>query len=147
MARRYLHALVFFDREGSGAEQKTREELEQELESQLSASGWGNRAAVVVIDPELETWVWSESPNVASALGWPDSGPMLRSWMVAQELLPRGEIKPTRPKEALERVLREARTPRSPALYDELARQVNLSKCTDAAFCKLRHVLKEWFGT
>jgi hypothetical protein len=30
----------------------------------LFTSGWENRAAAVVLDPELEIWVWSDSPEV-----------------------------------------------------------------------------------
>lgn len=65
------HALVVFDHKGCGREDLPRIELESELEERLHASGWGNRAAVICLDPELETWVWSPSPEVPSTLGWP----------------------------------------------------------------------------
>lgn len=69
-ARKYAYAMVMFDREGCGKEDKTRVELEQQLASELSRSGWADRAAVIVIDPELEIWVFSDSPEVDKALGW-----------------------------------------------------------------------------
>ena len=61
---KFQHALVMFDREGCGREHKTRTELENEIEERLSSSGWGNRAAAIIIDPELENWVWSDSPEL-----------------------------------------------------------------------------------
>jgi len=62
--RQFAHALLIFDRVGSGRETHSRIELETALEEQLAISGWGERAGVVVIDPELEAWVWSDSPHV-----------------------------------------------------------------------------------
>ncbi|MHB8628248.1 MAG: hypothetical protein ACYDBJ_13875 [Aggregatilineales bacterium] len=67
---RYEHALVLFDHAGSGGEARTVEELQDDLENQLRRNGWGNHARVVVIDPELEIWVWSNSQQVDVCLGW-----------------------------------------------------------------------------
>ncbi|MBN1910293.1 MAG: hypothetical protein JW818_11180 [Pirellulales bacterium] len=58
------HALVIFDLEGSGLESTSRNEIESELETNLARNGWSDRAAVIVISPELENWVWSDSPEV-----------------------------------------------------------------------------------
>jgi hypothetical protein len=139
------HALVIFDREGSGQEQSTREELEAAAEQQL-AVGWGSNAAVVVIDPELEAWLWSNSPHVATALGWRDTTKDVRQWLVEEEWLPdRTQVKPDRPKEALEAVLRHVRKPRSSAIYREIASKVSLATCTDPAFLKFRQTLAGWF--
>ena len=55
---RWDHALVVFDREGCGHDEKPREVLESEVENRLAVNGWENHARVVVIDPELESWVW-----------------------------------------------------------------------------------------
>src|SRR5947209_5369412 len=51
------HALVVMDREGSGREELTRDNLEQQIEEALEKSGWGSRAGAVVVDPELDLWV------------------------------------------------------------------------------------------
>ena len=67
--RDYHHALVLLDREGSGRESRSRLELEEDLEGRL-ATEWSERSAVVVIDPELEIWLWSDSPEVDAVLGW-----------------------------------------------------------------------------
>ena len=60
---RFAHALVLLDRVGSGQERSARDELEIEIDKRLSSSGWGDRASAVVIEPELDIWVWSDSPK------------------------------------------------------------------------------------
>ncbi len=143
--RLYAHALLIFDREGCGLEQQTREELERQVEARLASSGWGDRAAVVVIDPELEMWVWSNSPHVSNALGWRDQPTGLREWLTDEGLLRNEQVKPDRPKEAMEHVLRRTHRPRSSQIYKDLAQRVSLERCTDPAFLKLRQVLMRWF--
>jgi len=100
--KRYAHALVIFDREGCGNEGRSREELEEEVEGRLAGGGWRDRVRAVVLDPELECWVWSDSPHVDAALGWQGRTPALRSWLVENDFLAEGTTKPTRPKEAME---------------------------------------------
>lgn len=52
-------------------------ELEIELEYRLQQSGWDeDRARVVVLEPELEIWVWSDSPLVDTYLGWEAHSPI-----------------------------------------------------------------------
>lgn len=151
LLRRFLkshrYAMAVFDREGSGREALSPQQLEEDLEERLRRSGWGNRARAVAIDPELEAWVWSGSPQVAHALGWSDPGELHR-WLTAHEFLdrcaPQG-TKPCRPKEAMEAALHQARVPRSSAIYAELARRVSVARCGDRAFCRLRDTLRRWF--
>jgi len=145
--RSYRHALVIFDREGCGSEDKSREELEQRVEAHLSQSGWKNRAAAIVIDPELENWVWANSPHVEIALGWKGRIPGLRDWLASEGFLPSPKVsKPSHPKEAVERALRLAGKPRSSSIYSQLAKNVTLTGCTDKAFVKFRQVMTQWFG-
>ena len=68
----HAHAMVIFDREGCGQDTESRSELEATVETALRKAGWGDRTAAIVIDPELENWVWSPSPHVADCLGWRD---------------------------------------------------------------------------
>jgi hypothetical protein len=141
----HAHALILFDREGSGQEQETRAALENEVEKRLEASGWEGRSAAIVFDPELDIWVWSDSPHVEKILSWRDRDPDLRSWLRQQGLLIGGHTKPERPKEALEKALREVRKPRSSELYRRLAEHVSLSRCRDPAFLKFKETLRKWF--
>jgi hypothetical protein len=143
--RTHFHTLVFLDREGCGREELTKTELETQIENNLKKTGWGDRGQVIVLDPELEIWVWSDSPHVDHELGWGKRQPDLRTWLRNKGFLTEGEEKPFRPKEALESVLRSVKRPRSSALYQALARKVSLEKCSDPAFLKLKSVLREWF--
>lgn len=137
---RARHGLIVFDREGCGQESRTAEELEQELETRL-AQIWGDRAAVVVIDPELESWVWAGRSQIQSELGL--SGEGLRAVLGGFEMGLEG--KPCRPKEAFEEALRRAQRPASAALYGKLAETIGLKECGNRSFTKLRDCLNRWF--
>ena len=142
----YEHAVLMFDREGCGQNAAQAADLETELEQELTRSGWGSHAAAIVIEPELDVWVWSDSPHVATEIGWRDRQTGLRAWLQDKGFLLPGQIKPPRPKEALEAVLREVRRPRSSALYLSIAKKVSLARCADPAFARLRTTLQRWFG-
>ncbi len=133
----FAQALVVFDRHGCGS-QEAAADLERSVEQSLSATGWDGCCRIVVIDPELDIWVWSDSPHVDRLLGWGDRDPTLRDWLAQEGLLAADASKPTAPKEALERALRLAHRPRSSALYYELARSVSIARCQDRAFLRLR---------
>lgn len=141
----HRHALVMLDREGSGREDLPRDTLEKRIEISLAHAGWEDRACAIVIDPELEIWVWSGSPHVDIVLGWEGRQPNLRAWMMAEGFLRPDQIKPNRPKEAVEQALRLASRARSSSRYLELARKVSLEQCVDPAFAKLKQTLKTWF--
>jgi hypothetical protein len=143
---RATHALVVLDRAWEGAPAGTASELEQCLEASLSVSTVTDWARAVVIDPELEAWVFSDSPHTPRALGWSGGMAALRSALTAEALWIEGEPKPRDPKAAVEWALRKARVPRSSSIYRELAGKVSLSHCEDRSFIRLRSLLGEWFG-
>lgn len=145
-ATTHRHALVLFDREGSGQDEDSRLDLEAQVLAASLGTPWKGRAAVVVVDPEIDTWVWSTSPHVPAALGWVNQTTTLPEWLAEQGYLTASaEIKPARPKEAMEAVLREVKKPRSSAIYKSLAEKVSFQKCADAAFLRLMEVLRGWF--
>lgn len=144
-ANHFRHALVIFDREGCGQEGQVREDLETQVAERLFRAGWEGRAQAVVIDPELEMWVWSDSPHVDRVLGWHDRQPELRAWLMEQGFLDRQGTKPARPKEAFQAALRYVRKPLSPSLFSALAEKVGLGRCTDPSFLKLKELLQTWF--
>jgi len=141
----HARAIVLFDRKGCGREDASAPELENALRDELRHSGWEERAEVVVLDPELEAWVWSESPQVERCLGWAGRRPALREWLEHNRLWEEGSPKPSDPKSAVDLALRETRTgPRRPVLV-ELARSVGLRRCRDRAFLRFREILQRWF--
>jgi hypothetical protein len=145
-ASQYLHGLLMFDHAGSSRESESPDAIEADLARQLGKTPWDQRAAVIVVAPELEAWVWSDSPHVETELGWIGRQPNLREWLMARDFLEAGQAKPVRPKEAMEAVLWETRKPRSSAIYQALAEKVSLRTCSDRAFGKLKSVLQGWFA-
>lgn len=140
------HALVLFDYHGCGAQHEASpSEIEGKVEDNLARSGWQNRARCVVIDPELEVWVWSDSPEVDRCLGWENRSTRVPEWLREQGWWPQDASKPPRPKAALERALEEVRQPRSSALFRELASAVSVARCKDPSFQQLQNTLRDWF--
>lgn len=143
----YAYALVFFDMEGCGAESTSREQVESILEEDMAKNGWENRSAVVVIDPEIEAWVWSESPRVDEILGWKNRKPDMRSWLQSKtDFWDPNDAKPSRPKEAMRSCLRHVRKQPSASIFNDLAQKVSLRRCSDPSFIKLKAILSNWFG-
>ena len=140
----YRYALVMFDRQGCGRERRSSSDLENEVEQLLRVSGWEDCycCATMVLDPEPEIWVFTNSPHVVTLIADGDEE-LYRRTLEACSCFPNG--KPRAPKEVMESLLRIKRIPRSPALYAELARQVSLTRCQDRAFQRLRSVLQQWF--
>ncbi len=143
----YTYALVVFDKEGSGQENKSRAVIEHQVEQTIAANGWNvEQVAVISIDPEVENWIWINSPHVAQSLEWKESASLF-DWLTANGFLEAGAAKPGRPKEAMETVLRKSKRPRSAAIYRAIAEQVSWKRCTDPAFLKMIQVLTNWFTT
>lgn len=142
---RYAHAVVLFDHDGCGSPDTTAEDLERAVEQSL-APVWFNRAGVVVLEPELEAWVWSDSPEVMRILGWDGSADELASWLNSLGVWPTNAAKPVDPKSAMIRTLCRTRKRRSAAIFEELAKRVSFKRCADRAFLKMRTLLQTWFG-
>jgi hypothetical protein len=144
LATNYHKSIIIFDREGSGGEHLSREELEQSVEQSLK-DFWEDRVAVIVIDPELETWIWVPSAHVAEATNW-QSIDDLFSWLEQENWKIETDAKPSRPKEALEAALRKSKKPFSSSIHKAIAEKASYKHCTDPAFLKLIATLCEWFG-
>jgi hypothetical protein len=140
----YKFGLVVFDKEGCGKESSTRSELETEVEASLSMIGWGDRAKVVVIEPELENWIWVKSPRLAEIINW-ESIDSLYDWLAYKNYLSDDSPKPNLPKEAFERVLYIKRKRRSSSIYKQIASTVSFRGCTDPSFLKFTQIISEWF--
>ena len=141
----FKHSLLIFDHEGCGVEGESAGAIETRMETEMDKAGWEGQSAVIVIEPELDAWVWSDSPHVSDILGWKTQSQDLRAWLESEGWIVQGAIKPHRPKEALEVALRKAKKPRTAILYRDLAENVSLRGCTDRAFAKLRSSLLRWF--
>ena len=141
--RSHERALVVLDCEWEGS--KGRTSIVQHVTSNLVGSGWdANAVKVIAIDPELENWLWQDKPQVAEALRYRSSVP-LRQYLADHGWWPQGLIKPPRPKEAAEWILRQTKQPRSSAIYEKLAEHISIRNCTDAAFAEMHSTLQVWF--
>ena len=142
----YAKAMVVFDFRGCGAEDVGPEELEEVLETELASAGWSNEnAAVIVLYPELEAWLFGGSfQRLQQAIGW--TGSMsLQDWFVQEGFLDQRYAKPTSPQVAMDALLSEARVARSSALFEQVAMRQSLVRCQDRAFQKFRNTLQRWF--
>ena len=144
-SRQYRHGLLMFDHTGSGMETTGPRTLQNSLNDSLAHSAWGQRAKTIVLAPELEVWIWNDSPHIDEVAGWKNRNPGLRPWLIDGGWLREGEVKPDRPKEAFKEALRAARKPRSASLYEQIAKKVSLRRCKDEAFLELKGILSQWF--
>lgn len=143
-ARSYRHATVLIDEAWDGS--PGAPEIERRLIEHLVEAGWPQESGcAVVIAPELENWIWQDSPHVCSHFGFDGNFAELRRQLERKGFWLPGEPKPHRPKEAVEEVLRLNRIPRSSAIYRDLAASVGTAGCTDKAFLKLRDSMRKWF--
>jgi hypothetical protein len=143
LRRQYSHGLLIFDFEGCGEENESGVALEIQLDAKLQ-NDWGNNAKTIVIEPELDVWVWGADNAIEEALDWPP-GKKIRVWLREQGFTFEANEKPTRPKEALEAVLKIPNLPRSSALYQQIAKKISLQRCKDEAFLRLRRQMQVWF--
>ena len=142
----HRHALLIFDKHGCGAPNKSREEIEAEIEGNLQRNGWPpGKAAVIVIEPELESWVWATSPRVADALGWRDDRHGLVSFLASCGHWDEKQSKPSDPKEAMRQAMRHKKKPLGAPVFSELALKVSVERCQDGAFQKFRQRIMDWF--
>jgi len=139
----YRYGLVMFDYQGCGDEREISV-LQNEVQQRLNESGWQERSRVIILNPELEVWVWSDSPHVATIFGF-NSRSELDAFLQEQEVAFSSHGKPLQPKEAMETALRENKIPRSSSLYHELAQKVSLKRCVEPSFAQLKKTLRQWF--
>ena len=140
------HGLVVLDYAWEGVPADSARALEQQMDARLKPLGLAPWTVPIVIQPELESWVWNPSPHVDAALGWQGCQPPLREALQAQGLWPPGAPKPPDPKAAVEWAAREARVPRSSSIYRQIAERASTRHCEDRAFGRLRATLQEWFA-
>ena len=146
--KRMCRAVVVFDRHGCG-DSRAGAAIEESVERDLAANGWRGRSRVIVIEPELETWLWTGSPQVSAALGWGQDYVGLRSRLEAAGLWGKHLPKPDDPKRAATAAIRWAPAPRklrrSAAWFGSLAGRMPLEQCRDPSFRRLRETLQAWF--
>ena len=92
-----------------------------QVEAELGSTGWQGRSKAIVIDPELETWVWNTSPLTPRVLGWHGRPSTMRTWLETCGLWPANSVKPPAPKRAMKAVLRQTGVRHSPTVFENIA--------------------------
>ena len=136
------HGIIMLDWEGSGADIDPLA-LEAELDNRLSET-WGDRGKAIVIEPELDIWIWGSNNAMKQVLEC--QIPDLRAWLAGRGHRFDPNHKPNRPKEAIEDLLSELQVPRSSSLYQEITSKISLGRCVDPAFVRLKTTLQRWFS-
>jgi len=140
----YRHVVVIVDEEWEGSPGASA--IHTRLHAHLRAEGWGATGLALVVRPEADIWLWTDTDHTANALGW-------ANWTQLSAALREGSwlnddaIKPERPKEAAEWALKTGPEyiKRSSALYRRVTSRVSASRCTDSAVETLLETLRVWF--
>lgn len=98
--------------------------------------------AVVVIEPELEAWVWQDNPHIAEVFRCPKD---FRRILAESGHWPLGTLKPGDPKAALDYLRRRYRVRGFSADFGRLASRISVRGCQDEAFGYLCDRLRAWF--
>lgn len=139
----HRYAVIVLDAAWDGS--PGRDAIKEHIITQIRATGWlDGTFCVIVIDPELENWIWQYNEHVATGLGFESLAAMLSDPDV-QTAWTKDLLKPKQPKELLETVLRKKRIPRSSSIYKKITREVSIKHCQDRAFKELVIAFKTWF--
>ena len=103
----------------------------------------------IVIEPELEAWVWGDLAQLSRSLGWKGRVSDLRRRLDSLGLWEPPLAKPSDPKRAMRAAMESApsrhRRRRSARIFGEIAELAAVDACRDPAFNELRNTLQTWF--
>ena len=136
----YSHGLLIFDHQGCG-DRRSGPEIEAELDDQLAAN-WGDQAKAIVIEPEVEAWLWgmTESLHAIPKL----SGADLNQWLRSRHPWPK---KPVDPKDHLQALFRDYRAKYCGDNFRLVAQQASLNDqhCLCRSYRRFVSILRTWF--
>ena len=99
---------------------------------------------IVVIEPELEQWIWTKKPTHLAKL-FNTNEENIRN--IANIYNYDFTNKPKDPKELFIAMLKYFEIPHSADCFRTLVKNCSFEKCTDANFLDLRTILHNWFPT
>jgi len=126
----YQHVVVIVDEEWEGS--PGADAIRDQLQAHLRATGWEDTGLALVVRPEADVWLWTDTDHTANALGWANWG-RLSAALQEKHWLEADAIKPERPKEAAEWALRKGpeTIKRPSALYRKVTSKVSATRGTD----------------
>jgi hypothetical protein len=99
----------------------------------------------VVIDPELEVWLWQRgNPHIARAFRYNESV-SLEVFLETAGFWSTAALKPVRPKEAVRLLLQRYRGGVPMVVYARIIENISVRGCQDPAFNLLAAALQRWF--
>jgi len=121
-------------------------EIRRRILANLRSSGWReNYIEVVVIQPMLEAWLWSESDYVSSVFGVSRFDD-LRAKLVKEGVWEKGASKPRDFKQATALARRIKQRVSGAALFRKVFTcRRSLADCAEPGFIRLRSTLRTWF--
>jgi hypothetical protein len=141
--RTHAHVVVMLDADWDGSPGAAA--IDRKLREDLRKCGCSDEDnEVIVLEPEIEAWMWVDKLEVAREFGF-ESSDELRTWLTQAGFELGTNQKPLRPKEALHAALRAKGKPRSSSTFAAVAAKVSLNNCQDPALLKLRATLQRWF--
>ncbi|CAD5370103.1 conserved hypothetical protein [Rubrivivax sp. A210] len=136
-------AVVALDCDWVGSPGQAR--IIQNVSTQLHQGGWAPEDVIVIaIDPELEQWIWQDSPVLAEELRLHAPGG-LKATLAQRGLWPEDATKPPSPKDLFNRLRRENNVKLSSSIFKRIATRVPVARCEDAEFRRLVAQLQAWF--
>ncbi len=141
----YNHAMIVLDRQWNDSS-KTPSDIEQHITANMQRAGWTReRFEVVVIDPELETWLFQEKDIFLNAFRYHDGARALRDQLDETGHWPKGQAKPTDPKATIGRALHLGKSASPTVLFSKVCSRISVKDCQDTAFLKFKRTLRCWF--
>ncbi len=141
--RTHRYALIVLDNAWDGSPGVAQ--IESDITGNMTTCGWPrNQFEVVVINPELESWIWQDHVHVERAFGH-QGPPSLRERLRTADLWPDGNHKPPDPKAAVEAVQKWYRFGPPSPVFAEIAMKISVKHCVDPAFQKMLYALQTWF--
>lgn len=148
--------LIVLDHHGSGREDVTPEDVEEEILASLERSGvTRSRARCVVLAPELEivfSEVWDDVAQMAARRRQKEPPPRDVVLGRARGVADRGlwsfeSAMKEQPKELLLALLSYLNLRHQPSLYQDVAGAISLSRLKENVFARrFATILQEWFG-
>jgi hypothetical protein len=147
--REFRYVICLWDHGGSGREQQPPSRVQGEVQARLNRNTLKGCSKALIIDPELEIWLWQDSAAIASALGVGEDrlAEWLRDWQ--RKHFPTQTVETLvrqQPKEALEEVIKQSGKKRTSTLYRHITAVANLNLWSgEASFRRLCRTLRRWF--
>jgi hypothetical protein len=117
-----------------------------EILNNLLRNGWSAECVeVVVIDPELEVWLWQRgNPHIARAFRYNESV-SLEAFLEAAGFWSAAASKAARPKETARLLIRQYNAGVPMVVYTRIIENISVRGCQDPAFNLLASALRRWF--